>query len=332
MANTVMAGALLTQGLKSEFVKVWSENYETLKPDLGEIVWLGATSDKLTEFYAFLESAPYPVRWDRGTVISSKAMKSVQFSVTNRDWAARIYYHHNDEQDDQTGSLYAQARELGANWGTLAERVFFQFIQAGTDANLLPTVPNSADGVALYSSSTRFGSSGGNQVTESGTTTVQQIITDTMSVFRRYNEFQNTESQPLWNMSQTKNLTVIYAPELALVMNQALTAMAVFGYQAGTSTTDTSTAAGIDNVLKTAGFSIKPIMSQRITDTSRYFFLRGLPDYKKPIFQQVREGFSEALGNWETSDHTRDTGEKYLQFRSREGYGSALAYATIKLT
>lgn len=332
MANNVMAGALLTAGLRSEFINVWEPSYKALTADFGDILWLSATSDKLTEIYAFLESTPYPERWDRGNKIASKSMKSVQFSVTNRDWGFRIYYHSNDVGDDQTKSLMAKVRELGRNWIILEEEIIFQFIQGSTNARLLPAVPNSSDSVALYSSSTRYGSSGGNQVTETGTSTVQQIITDTMSVYRRYSEFQNTESQPLLNTAEAKSLTVVYAPELALVMNQALTQMTVFGYQAGTSTTDTSTAAAIDNVLYTAGFNIKPIMSQRITDTSRYFFLRNLPEYKRPIFQQIREGQTEALGNWETSDHTRDTGEQYVQFKNRAGWGSCVAYATIKLT
>jgi len=332
MASNVQAGALLTQGLRSEFINVWSPHYEALVADFGDIFWLDATSDKLKEVYAFLESTPVPERWDRGNVIANKGMKSVQFSVTNRDWGFRIYYHSNDVGDDQTGSLYAKVRELAQNWVILEEEIIFQYIQNSTNARLLPTVPNSADGNALYPSTTRYGSSSGNQVSETGTSTVQQIITDTMSTFRRFNELQNTESQPLHNLRQTKNLTVVYAPELALVQNQAFTSMSVFGYQAGTDTTDTSTAASIDNVLQTAGFSIKPLMSQRITDTSRYFFLRGLPVEKRPVFQQLREGMSEALGNWETSDHTRDTGEMYAQFKNRAGWGSCQAYSTIKLT
>lgn len=332
MANTVMAGALLTPGIRAEFVEVWSPIYDGLKKQFSDILWLDATSDKLTEIYAFLESTPMPERWDRGTVIPSKNFKSKQFSVTNRDWGFRIYHHSNDEGDDQTGSLMAKVRELAQNWVILDEEIIYQYIQDAANPRLLPAVPLSADGIDLYTSSTRYGSSDGNQVAESGTANEQQIITDILSVHRRYNEFQNTEGQPLFNVSQTMSMKVLYAPSLALVMASALTKMATFSWQEVTGAAGVATAAATDNVLKTAGFSIEPIMSQRVTDTSRYFFLRGLPTSKRPIFKQVREGLSEALGTWEVSDHTRDTGEKYTQFKDRGGWGSCQAFATIKLT
>ena len=328
----ILAGSFLTPGVKSSFYQAWEDGYKGVQNVLGSIMWLDAPSDGLYEIYAIWNTTPYPVRWDRGTIISNDAMGSIQFTVYNRNWGSRIYWHEDDERDDRTGTLLSRARALGEHWATLDERVFFQFIQAGTDADLLPAVPNSADGVALYSASTRFGSSNGNQVAESGTSTVQQIITDTVAVVRRFNEFQNTESQPFWNMSETMDLTVFYDPEVLLVHQQAYTAMGVFGYQAGTSTTDTSTAAGIDNVLQTAGFKIRPVVNQRITDTGRYFFINNLPNWKRPLFKQLREGQSMAEANWATSDHVRDTGEKYIQFKSRFAFGSPIPIGTIRLT
>jgi hypothetical protein len=41
---------------------------------------------------------------------------------------------------------------------------------------------------------------------------------------------------------------------------------------------------------------------------------------------------TEAQGNWDISDHTRDTGEVYFQYHSREGWGSANARATIRIS
>ena len=157
MANTVMAGALLTPGIRAEFVEVWSPIYDGLKGQFGDIIWLDATSDKLTEIYAFLESTPYPERWDRGTVIPAKNFKSRQFSVTNRDWGFRIYHHSNDEGDDQTGSLMAKVRELAQNWVILDEEIIYQFIQDAANPRLLPAVPNSADGNDLYTTAPATG-------------------------------------------------------------------------------------------------------------------------------------------------------------------------------
>jgi hypothetical protein len=333
MGDNVAVGALLTAGLKDTFARAYEPNYEGVKAALGPIMWLGATSDKLKEYYGYIESAPHPVRWDKGSMIESKGMKSVQFTVTNRDWGRRIKIHDNDIQDDQTGFAWTQARNLGSNWAYLPERVFFQMIQNATDADLLPAVPNAGDGTAIYSASTRFGASGGNQVSETGTTTAEQCLTDIMKVYRRYAEFKDTEAVvPLWNASQINKMHIFFAPSVVNVMLQAITQTMVLTKITGSSTTDVSVAAGTDNVLKTAGLDITYTANVQITDTSRYFFLRDLPDFKKAIFQQVRQPFFEAIGNWETSDYTRGTGFRYVQFKSREGYGSPVPYATIKLT
>ena len=72
------------------------------------------------------------------------------------------------------------------------------------DRNWIPE----KDGSALYISTTRYGSSDGNIVSVTGTTVVQDVITDIFDVKRRFIEFQNTESQPFWDMTDVdKGLT-----------------------------------------------------------------------------------------------------------------------------
>lgn len=329
----VMAGPLLTQGLKTDFVKVYTPTYEGVQAELGEVFWLDATSDKLREVYAYLETAPYPVRWDRGNIIASKAMKAVQWSVVNRDWGRRIPWHVNDRADDQTSSLFDQVRDLGRNWGTLIERCIYQIITGTTDGDLLPALPVASDGISLFSSASRYGVSGGNVLSSQGTSTIQQIITGLMNVYRRNLDFKNTESQPLWNDREAKKFSIFYGTAITLVMNQALTQMNTYWRIAGSSATnDVSTQSTMDNVLKTAALDLRGINSQRITDSQYYCFLRGLPNYKKPIFWQVREPFFEAYATWDNSDRVRDTGEEYLQFKSRGGAGIPVAYAAVNVS
>lgn len=331
MGNPVAVGALLTPGLRAEFARVYSESYLEEGADIDALI-ATVPSDKIKEIYGYPEAAPYPVRWDRGNMIGSASLKSVQNTIYNNDWGRRIYIHSDDVGDDQTGSAWVQCRELGRNWGSLRVRIFYQYITGATDNDLLKAVPNSADGLTLYSSSTRFGSSSGNIVTQSGSSTVQQVINDLFSVKQRFIDFQNTQSQPLLDPGtiQKYGLHVFYGSSMNALFEAALKQTTVHSTIAGSSTTNVQTGAGVANLIQATGYPITTTVTQRITNTAFYSFIKGQPTEKRPLTRQVRDGFTEAQGNWETSDHTRNTGEFYLQFKSREGWGSMVPFTTAK--
>lgn len=324
--NIVNAGALLTPGLLADAAYVYKSVYKGIEAQLGDVCYLNATSDKLQEIRAYLQTAPYPQRWDRGTTINSDTMTSVQFTIPNQDWGSRIYFHDNDVQDDQTGTLYDMARQLGAHWATLTERIFYQVLQSTTDPLLLPTIPNAADGAGLYSGSARFGISTGNQFSNTGQT-IAAVMNDLFTFSQTYVNMQDTESQPLWDYSMIKGngFKVFYGPALTLVMSQVSKA-AIVPIGANTATSN----AGITNFVLSDGTPIDFVNNQRITGNSFYAWMKGLPNEKRGFVRQVRQGFFESIGNWETSDHTRDTGELYIQYKNREGFGVILPVGTVK--
>jgi hypothetical protein len=327
MGDPIAIGALLTQGIKREFALVYTPRYRGVMDRIGGVVWLEVTSDKVSELYGFLNAAIYPVRWDPGNVIGAKSILSVQFRVPNRDFGRRVYLPR-DYEDDQTGTVFAVARALGTNWATLSERIFYQIMTAGTDNDLLPNNPNSADGNALYLTSTRYGSSSGNVVSVTGTTTVQDVITDIFGVKRRLIEFQNTESQPFWDPTDVdRGLTIFHGTATTLVMEQARAQITV-PLAASTATSN----AGVSNVLQNTSYVPTFSNSQRITNSRYYCFLNGVDGPQRPLFRQVRKAMTEAQGNWSNSDIVRDQGEQYVQFDSREGWGSALAIGTVRVS
>jgi hypothetical protein len=305
---------------------VYKSTYKGVYERLKEIVWLDATSDKLQEIRGYLNAAPYPERWDRGSTIASDTMTSIQFTIPNQDWGKRIYFHDNDVQDDQTSSLYQMARDLGEHWATLPERIFYQVLQSTTNSALLGTIPNAADGLGLYSGSARFGIATGNQFTASGTT-VTAVMNDIFTVKQTFINMQDTEGEPLWDPStiQSKGFRIFYGPSLTLQMSQALKA-AIVPIGANTATSN----AGVTNFVLSDGTQITAENNQRITGNSWYSWLQGMPVEKRCFVRQIRQGFFESVGNWETSDHTRDTGELYLQYKNREGYGLILPFNTVK--
>lgn len=326
MGNPVGIGALLTQGIKNNFGYAYQSEYATIMNEINEVI-AETTSDKISELYGAMQSALHPVRWLPETIIPSKGILSVQYRVQNRDFGRRVYLPRN-YTDEQTGTVMSIARGLGSNWVLLPERIFFQYITNSTDNDLLLSVPTSVDGSALYVSTTRFGSSSGNIVSQTSTATVQAIITDYFSIVRRYAEFQDTEGQPYWgNAAKRYGLSMFYGTSLTLVMEQAAKQL-VTALAASTATSN----AGISNTILASGIQTKWVDTQRITDSSYYTFLRNVPNEKRPLVRQVRKGTVEAVGNYSTSDMSRDTGEEYVQFDSREGWGSFYPISTIKCT
>lgn len=326
MTQPISIGALLTPGLRSEFSQVYMPRYKGVEAMLKDVMAFDLGSDKLTEIFGYLEAPIYPVRWDPGQMIGSKSILSKQYTVTNRDFGRRIYIPRN-WQDDQSGSVWQIARGLGANWATLAERIFYQYILDGSDPDLLPDAPLSADGLDLYSSSTRYGSSSGNIVSVGSTATVQGIITDVYGMIRRLTEFLNTESQPFWDDADIRGgIKIFHGTALTLVMEQAAKQMVV-AIDASTATSN----AGVSNTILASGRAIGFVNSVRITSSVYFGFLMGLPAALRPLFRLVRKGQVEAIGNVTTSDSARDTGEEYVQFDSREGWGSILAIGTTKV-
>jgi hypothetical protein len=165
-------------------------------------------------------------------------------------------------------------------------------------------------------------------VSVTGTTVVQDVITDIFAVKRRLIEFQNTESQPFWDMTDVdRGLTIFHGSSLTQVMEQTRSQI-VIPIGANTATSN----AGVSNALQNASFTPQFVNSQRITNSSYYCFMNGVDTAQRPMFRQVRKGMTEAQGNWATSDHTRDVGEPYIQFDSREGWGSALAIGTVRVS
>jgi hypothetical protein len=330
MANPVLAGASFAPGLKTEFLKTYYRMYDGINEEVERYMRRGIPSDKDQETYFFWESAPHMKRWIRGTPMSSKAFRGVKYTASNYEWAQSIDWHFADEQDDQTKSLVDQARGLGQSSALLDERVFFQILTGGSDAELLETVPTAPDGQALFSatsdgSTARFGKTNGNLLTGTGTSE-SQIRTDFFSVMSQFRGFQDTEGQPLWDRR------VLDSPVTILAANTGAL-MAAFGavfQQELVHTVVSSTGAAVSNIIKAMGFQVRLCFTQRLTGNSWYAVLEGAD--VKPVFSQMRQSPAEINADFPNSDDVRHTGYKTLGFYQRQGYGVSTPYAAIKVT
>jgi hypothetical protein len=290
--------------------------------DLG----IGATN-RIHEF-AYFEAAPHMEQWVRGMTIPTDAMGSVQFSVPVYTWARRVPWHKEDRKDDQTSSLMDIARMAGASAGLLPERFFFDLLTGGTAT--LPAVPNAPDGAAFFATTAgganRFGVSSGNLLTGSGVASVSAIRTDYYNAIEQWKQFQDGKGQPLLSDEVIDSgVIIIHGAANTEAFEEAFLQRRqgeVLGTDAGTTPS---------NLVQDASRNVTLWGSQRVSDNDWFVFLKNPP--KKATFLLDREGVQEfqSLEGDNNGDHTRDTGEEYVQWERRAGAGIALPFSAIKV-
>lgn len=331
----VIAASLLTAGLRSDFVNNYGAAKRQADVRLGQCMLTDVKSDKLTEIYGYPKSAPHMRRWPRGWDISQKAFGSVQFSVTNKDWGHRIPWHRNDRMDDQTGSLFQMAQQGGKSAGVLDERVFFQILTGATDADLLESIPTAPDGAALYAtvdgaSAARFGATNGNLLTGNGVATASAIRGDIWSSIQQFKLFQDTEGQPLFTDAELdEGFVVVAGAHLESIMTEALLLPSVAYPIRNVAGAENVAAVAAPNSLGVAGKNLSIWHTQRITTNDIFVFMRGC--WVRPIFSQLREPLQEEFANMDNDSLSRRTGEEYIQWHFRKGYGVNLPIGTVKI-
>jgi len=321
------------RAIRTDFVRTYKKTYEGLEARLGGVMAFGKPSDKLTEYYGYFESAPYAERWDYGDDIPEKTFKSKAFNVTNYRFARRVKWLEDDRDDEQLRDLPAQAATTGEHFAIIPEIARYEILTAS--ASLLAVIPNAPDGVAIASatdgdSADRYGISGGNIITGGGVTSAQLIITDIFAAIVRMLQFQDTEGQPLWNTNVLdKGLTIEYGVANEEVFGRALRQLRQVE-TAGTAGTDLA-AAAVTNFVKDYGLSINAVPTQRISDNDWWISINNPP--VPTTFEQVRRPLRErtAYGADNNSDYVRTTGNEYVQWDARLGFGVGPAYSIVKV-
>lgn len=322
--NTTSSTNTIVAGIRAEFSDTYARSYTGVQERMGAIAEF-IPSDKRLENYAFYESAPHWAIWNDGEEIRSKSFKDATFSVRNRSWGIRTEWNRDDRRDDLTKSLLPRVKDVAMSGPLVHERVLFQMMTGATDTDLLPSIPNAADGSALYSSSTRFGAPLGNLLTGSGVASGPAIVTDLFSVFSQFALFQDTEGQPLWDASDLdKGFIVFFSPANERVFTEAV-------HQTIQAYANSTSNAGVSNVVQAAAKKITLVPTARVTDNDWYVFLRE--PRRKPFVVQERDPITEKIVLFDDSmdNGVLATKVEFAQWDARFGYGIATPYATIKV-
>lgn len=292
---------------------------------------LGVGSDKRTERYGYWESPPLPERWPRGRSIPRESGQAIAYQVTNLDWGKAIDWHENDLEDLKLGDIRTWARGLAQRFAVLPERVFFQLLLASTNAKLLPSIPTAPDGAALFATtaggSARFGATGGNIYTGSGTpSSAQGVKEDFFGAVERMRTFQDTKGEPLHDDSLLEQgFLVIYNVDYEAVFREAF----VQGRTLEVGGAGASAGAAVSNVILDSGMKVTLWGTQRITDADWYVFATQVEP--KPIFEQLRMPLRTIEETRDNSSRARN--EKILSFLAdmRAGYSYNLPYGAVKV-
>lgn len=329
--STVIASQVLANGLRTEFADTYSaiqnrqaDSRLSLVMDLS----IGATNRE--HEFAYFEAAPHMAQWTRGSSIPEDAFDSVSFTTPVYTWGRRIKWHKEDRKDDQTQSLMDIARMAGQSAALLPERFFFDLLTSGTDT--LPAVPNAPDGVPFFNTTdgdgaARFGVSSGNLLTGNGLASVSAIRTDYYNAIEQFKQMQDGKGQPLLSDEVIDSGVVcIHSAADTEAMEEAF-----LQRRQGEVYGSNTAAATPSNLVQDASRNVTLWGSQRLATGDWYVFLRN--PAKRATFMLDREGIQEysSLEGDNNSDHTRNTGEEYVQWERRAGAGIALPYSAIKI-
>ena len=334
MPGQILSGSTLAAGLRDDFQATYDPAWDGVQASLDDAMQFDVPFNHRTETFGMHETMPYPERFDEGNeAIPMEGTGSKSFSVTVYDYGKRINWRKKDREDNRIGDLRGRASALGSHFASLDTRIFIELLTAAP--SLLPANPNAPDGAALYSatdgaSADRFGISGGNIETGTGVATSGAVETDFFSAISTMGTFQDIKGEPYWEPSVlTERYTIFFGIANIKIFTQAFMANAVMARIAGTSTTDTSTAAGVSNVVLASGVQVTLRPTARITDNDWFVFRGDAPI--KPVFSGVRRPLTEAEATEDNSDEARTTGKEYVQWTCRKAYGVNVPFATVKV-
>lgn len=326
--SRVIASSVLINGLRSEFTDTYLAVQNRQQDSrLAKVMDLGIGATNRYHDFAYFEAAPHMEYWPRGSTIPTDAMDSVDFRAVVYNWARRVPWHKDDRKDDQTSSLVDVARAAGESAALLPERFFFDLL--ANSAGTLPAIPLAPDGAAFFATtdgggSARFGATSGNLLTGTGIASTSTILADFYSAIEQFLLFQDGKGQPLFSSERVDAGTIIVhaaadteAFETAFLQKRQGT----IGSASGTPS----------NIVQDASRNVQLWGSSRLSTGDWYVFLQQPP--KLPTFLLDREGVQEfsSLEGDNNGDHTRNTGEEYIQWERRAGAGIALPYGAIKV-
>lgn len=320
---TIQAAELLREGLLSDYRDAYFDTRNEPDPRVSLIMNVNAGADGRTATSAFVNPAPHPRYQPSGQPIHEEAMDAKSFVTYIYPYGLRIPFDLDDVADDRTNSLRQMAAAGGANHRLAEERALFDLLSDTTA--FIPNVPNAADGTAIFSASTRFEKSTGNSLTVSSWNASGPAARAALwTAHQQFRTFKDGKGQPMHRDRVLDSpMLVIHAVEDMDVIAEALH-MGLVAYANSTSN------AGVDNVLVTGGRQFIPWPTSRVTSGEMFCYMTGRQ--VKPFLFRRREDIQESYGDLTNSEEAQKTNKGHVQWRQRFGVGVGVVDALLKVS
>lgn len=317
----VLSAEMLREGLSSEYANAYTNTRRASEARMKMIVDMGQSSGRTTT-RGYFEAAPHARYQPQGDPITAEGMASKAFTIVNYPYSLRIDWHKDDREDDRTGSLKTVAQQGGASLGLLPERFLFDYLN--DSASTLPAIGNAADGIALWSASTRFEVATGNSLTVSSWSASGPAARGAIwTGEEQFHLFKDGKGQPLFTDDVLDSPTlIIHAAADMDIFAEALQ-QGIVAYA------NSSSNAGVDNPLMAYGKKFIPWVTSRIATGTFFMAKTGTP--VKPFILQERTAVVESYADDQNSDLSKNTGQEFIQWRQRLGFGAGLPYGLLKI-
>lgn len=272
--------------------------------------------------FFYYKTVPLPERIEYNQDVSFGTVEQEAWTIDAYKYGKALAWLEDDAKDDLTNSLPDRARKLGDAMKYLPVRIFFQILQAASNPLLLGTsVPSAPDGLALYSSSTRFGNSSGNIVTGSGTTAAA-VTDDFFSTMERFASFLHTDGDtPLLSEEDLQDVVIFHPVGMMQAFKEAFVRTAV---------ANASSVFEGSNSIVESGFNIKTYATPYLTDADDWYIF--LPRVNQSIVFGQREGLQTREFNSANSATLAKSFRSFFMAWERQGWVPNLPYGTCKVS
>jgi hypothetical protein len=328
---------MLERGANPRYRDAYDRKYKYVADRVGRIMDLGVPSDKSIELMPYMLAQPHIRAWKDGEAIPEAAGASRSFTIVNRPYGLRVPVRESEAKTfDQVNYILQSIAQGGESAAWLPERVLFQIILGTTDSDLLPSIPNAADGGSLYSTTdgggaSRFavasvGGSGGNIRVGTGVAAVANFIADLNNAIGQAQRWQDGQGQPLWPDDVfEQEMSVLIGAHNRLIAQQAMAQKFVFQTSGGA-------AAAPTNLILDAANRINYWITQRIpvgTD-SWFIFFEGV--HKKSLVNTIATPVRYIFKTPENSDWCQEYRSLLMSWDTIQGFGVGEAFATMKVS
>lgn len=313
----------MIQGIRRELEATWKNVYPTFEKEWNLMFYKLPDNGIRTAQYAFKEALPMPQYWPYNEEKPQKSILDRLLSVSVFPYAMDMEVNMFDREDDQIGDTKTHMNMIVERYLTLYSHFFSEYLNA--TANFLPSLETAFDGAGLFSATNgagadRFGVSGGNIITGSGTT-IDAIANDIFEANERFQSFLDNESQIIFDASMVDytKMHVFYPKEL----NKQF-----FDLTKGDNLrTDLASNTAVSNTLKG---TFQSHCINLLTDSADYFIMLE-HSFWKPLLLRQENAVQAFDYNMQNSDRARKFGVEGLSTHMRTGAGVWAPWVIIKV-